>query len=77
MIVFGGAGLNGVANADIHILDMPTREWTLGKSANATQARRNMACAASGDSFVAWGGIFSTFSVSMRRKQQASMYTRY
>ncbi|KAK5801779.1 hypothetical protein F5H01DRAFT_354645 [Linnemannia elongata] len=56
MIVFGGAGLNGVTNADIHILDMPTREWTLGESANATHARRNMACATSGDGFVAWGG---------------------
>ncbi|KAH7051421.1 hypothetical protein BKA57DRAFT_457172 [Linnemannia elongata] len=56
MIVFGGAGLNGVTNAAIHILDLPTREWTLGESANATHARRNMACATSGDSFVAWGG---------------------
>ncbi|KAG0293160.1 hypothetical protein BGZ96_003217 [Linnemannia gamsii] len=56
MIVFGGAGLDEVANADIHILDMPTREWTRGKSADATHARRNMACATSGDSFLAWGG---------------------
>ncbi|KAF9153847.1 hypothetical protein BG015_002515 [Linnemannia schmuckeri] len=56
MIVFGGARLDGVTNADIHILNMATREWTLGKSADASHARRNMACAASGDSFVAWGG---------------------
>ncbi|KAK5815766.1 hypothetical protein F5H01DRAFT_379489 [Linnemannia elongata] len=56
MIVFGGAGLSGVANADIHILDMLTREWTAGKPADAIQARQYMACAVSGDSFVAWGG---------------------
>ncbi|KAF9295562.1 hypothetical protein BGZ88_001877 [Linnemannia elongata] len=56
MIVFGGAGLSGVANTDIHILDMLTREWTAGKSADAIQARQYMACAVSGDSFVAWGG---------------------
>lgn len=61
MIVFGGAGLDEVANADIHILDMPTHEWTLGKSAGAVHARRNMACAASGDSFIAWGGNFLVY----------------
>ncbi|KAK5801778.1 hypothetical protein F5H01DRAFT_397646 [Linnemannia elongata] len=56
MIVFGGASLNGDPNADIHILDILTREWTAGKSADAIQARQYMACAVSGDSFVAWGG---------------------
>ncbi|KAG0075437.1 hypothetical protein BGZ90_009888 [Linnemannia elongata] len=53
---FGGAGLSGVANADIHVLDMLTREWTAGKPADAIQARQYMACAVSGDSFVTWGG---------------------
>ncbi|KAF9538092.1 hypothetical protein EC957_007256 [Mortierella hygrophila] len=83
MIVFGGAGLNGVTNADIHILDLPTREWTLGMSANATQARRNMACATSGDSFVAWGGE-STLAIKdvtpivydMRNNQWTSQFRR-
>ena len=56
MIVFGGAGLNGIAKADIHILDLATSKWTTGKPADASQARTNMACAVSGDSFVAWGG---------------------
>jgi hypothetical protein len=38
MVVFGGAGLDGVAKADIHILDVPTLEWTLGQTAGANQA---------------------------------------
>ncbi|KAF9133811.1 hypothetical protein BGW39_008854 [Mortierella sp. 14UC] len=56
MIVFGGAGLDGVAKAGIYILDVRTREWTAGQTADPAQARTNMACAASGDSFIAWGG---------------------
>ncbi|KAF9153846.1 hypothetical protein BG015_002514 [Linnemannia schmuckeri] len=56
MIVFGGAGVNGIAKADIHILDVRTREWTAGKPVDANQARQYMACAVSGDSFIAWGG---------------------
>ncbi|KAF9144705.1 hypothetical protein BGX30_011726 [Mortierella sp. GBA39] len=83
MIVFGGAGLNGVTNADIHILDLPTREWTLGMSANATHARRNMACATSGDSFVAWGGEsalaikdVTPIVYDMRNNQWTSLFRR-
>ncbi|KAF9133813.1 hypothetical protein BGW39_008856 [Mortierella sp. 14UC] len=56
MIVFGGAGIDGVAKAGIYILDVPSREWTVGKAADPTQARANMACAVAGDSFIAWGG---------------------
>ncbi|KAF9286838.1 hypothetical protein BGZ88_008869 [Linnemannia elongata] len=56
MIVFGGAGLDGIAKADIYILDLPTSTWTTGKPVDASQARTNMACAVAGDSFVAWGG---------------------
>ncbi|KAK5815764.1 hypothetical protein F5H01DRAFT_194719 [Linnemannia elongata] len=56
MIVFGGAGLDGIAKADIYILDLPTSTWTTGKSADASQARTNMACAVAGDNFIAWGG---------------------
>ena len=56
MIVFGGTGLDGIAKADIHILDLPTSKWTTGRPADASQARTNMACAVSGDSFIAWGG---------------------
>jgi hypothetical protein len=74
MIVFGGAGLDGVANANIHILDLPTREWTLGTSGDATHARRNMACAISGDSFVAWGGKLLPVSLY---KANAQHYFRY
>ncbi|KAF9322568.1 hypothetical protein BGZ91_004216 [Linnemannia elongata] len=56
MIVFGGAGLDGIAKADIYILDLPTSTWTTGKPADASQARTNMACAVAGDNFIAWGG---------------------
>ncbi|KAG9061505.1 hypothetical protein KI688_007083 [Linnemannia hyalina] len=56
VIVFGGAALNGIAKSDIHTLDVRTLEWTTGKPADANQARQHMACAVSGDSFVAWGG---------------------
>lgn len=59
MIVFGGAGLDGVAKAAVHILDVPTRQWTLGKPAGVNQARANMACTVAGDSFIAWGGKHS------------------
>lgn len=58
MIVFGGAGLNGVAKGDIYVLDLPTRVWAVGKPANSSQARTNMACSVSGDSFIAWGGTY-------------------
>ncbi|KAG9061507.1 Leucine-zipper-like transcriptional regulator 1 [Linnemannia hyalina] len=56
MIVFGGAGLDGVAKGDIYVLDVPTRIWAVGKPADVSQARTNMACSVSGDSFIAWGG---------------------
>ncbi|KAF9144706.1 hypothetical protein BGX30_011727 [Mortierella sp. GBA39] len=56
MIVFGGAGLDGVAKGDIYVLDIPTRIWAVGKPADVSQARTNMACSVSGDSFIAWGG---------------------
>ncbi|KAF9538090.1 hypothetical protein EC957_007254 [Mortierella hygrophila] len=56
VIVFGGAALDGIAKSDIHTLDVRTLEWTTGKPADANQARQHMACAVSGDSFVAWGG---------------------
>ncbi|KAK3843923.1 MAG: hypothetical protein J3R72DRAFT_95653 [Linnemannia gamsii] len=56
MIVFGGNDLAGVAKADIYILDVTTLEWTVGKAADPAQARSNMACGVSGDSFVSWGG---------------------
>ncbi|KAG0362889.1 hypothetical protein BGX24_005041, partial [Mortierella sp. AD032] len=56
MILFGGAGLDGVAKAGIYILDVRTREWTEGKAVGPAQARTNMACAVAGDSFLAWGG---------------------
>ncbi|KAF9133812.1 hypothetical protein BGW39_008855 [Mortierella sp. 14UC] len=56
MIVFGGHGLDGVAKAGIYVFDTSTREWTVGKAADPAQARTNMACAVSGDSFIAWGG---------------------
>lgn len=56
MIVFGGTGLDVIAKADIHILDLPTTTWTTGRPADASQARTNMAFTVFGDSFIAWGG---------------------
>ncbi|KAG0293161.1 hypothetical protein BGZ96_003218 [Linnemannia gamsii] len=56
MIVFGGAGLDGIAKGDIYFLDVPSHVWAVGRAADATQARTNMACSVSGDSFIAWGG---------------------
>ncbi|KAF9927101.1 hypothetical protein FBU30_003489 [Linnemannia zychae] len=47
---------DGIARADIYILDVPTRVWKMGKAATPEHARRYMACAVAGDSFVAWGG---------------------
>lgn len=72
MIVFGGAGLDGIAKGDIYFLDVATRIWTVGRPADATQARTNMACSVSGDSFIAWGGNISlSFSGSTRRHNGA------
>ncbi|KAF9910180.1 hypothetical protein EC991_007107 [Linnemannia zychae] len=56
MIVFGGHSIDGVAKAGIYIFDTATAEWAVGKAADPAQARTNMACAVSGDSFIAWGG---------------------
>lgn len=68
MILFGGTGLNGIAQADIHILDLVTSTWTTGKSAEANQARTNMACAVAGDSFIAWGGEDFSMTLSHGNK---------
>ncbi|KAF9927102.1 hypothetical protein FBU30_003490 [Linnemannia zychae] len=56
MVVFGGAGLDNIAKDSIYILDLVTQVWTPGNGAGPEQARTNMACVVSGDSFIAWGG---------------------
>ncbi|KAH7046418.1 hypothetical protein BKA57DRAFT_537280 [Linnemannia elongata] len=56
LIVFGGIGLYGFVKSSIYTLDARTLEWTAGKPADINQGRRLMACAVSGDSFIAWGG---------------------
>ncbi|KAF9096283.1 hypothetical protein BGX23_011673 [Mortierella sp. AD031] len=57
MILFGGErAIDFAVMSWIYILDVPTMTWTVGKPAPADQARRSMACAVSGDEFVAWGG---------------------
>ena len=57
MVVFGGSDINGNAKANIYFLDLTTLTWTTGTAAAPNDARANMACAVSGDSFIAWGGI--------------------
>ncbi|KAG0069425.1 hypothetical protein BGZ90_000208 [Linnemannia elongata] len=56
LIVFGGIGMYGFEKSSIHTLDARTLEWTAGNPADTNQGRRLMACAVSGDSFIAWGG---------------------
>lgn len=58
IVVFGGytGPAKNVTTGAIHLLDVATLTWTEGKSANTSLQRGSMACACSGDSFVAWGG---------------------
>ncbi|KAF9174152.1 hypothetical protein BGX21_007616 [Mortierella sp. AD011] len=59
MVMFGGQ----IGRADqktplgsIYILDVQTWTWTKGADINPSLARNGMACAVSGDYFIAWGG---------------------
>ncbi|KAF9931269.1 hypothetical protein FBU30_010498 [Linnemannia zychae] len=57
MIVFGGQrATDWKPLSAIYVLDMNTLQWTAGTPAPAQEARTNMACAVSGDYFIAWGG---------------------
>ncbi|KAG0045473.1 hypothetical protein BGZ83_009327 [Gryganskiella cystojenkinii] len=56
MVLFGGVTSGNVVQGGIYILDVATMTWTEGTSAMSSNWRRAMACAASDDFFVAWGG---------------------
>ncbi|KAF9284880.1 hypothetical protein BGZ68_004337 [Mortierella alpina] len=56
MIIFGGNHFTRGVQGSIYILDLQTLNWTKGAEADPIQRRSDMACAASGDNFVAWGG---------------------
>ncbi|KAG0197711.1 hypothetical protein BGX33_000394 [Mortierella sp. NVP41] len=55
MVLFGGHTLDSVSQGSVYILDMKTLDWTQGPS-DPAQNRSLMACGASGDNFVVWGG---------------------
>ncbi|KAF9903620.1 hypothetical protein EC991_003485 [Linnemannia zychae] len=54
LIVFGGTNNVEVASGEVHIFDTATYTWT--KGAVSPSARSDIACASSGDFFIAWGG---------------------
>ncbi|KAF9952843.1 hypothetical protein BGZ72_005875 [Mortierella alpina] len=56
MIVFGGNLFSRGVQGSIYILDLKSLSWTKGAEAEPIQRRSDMACTASGDHFVAWGG---------------------
>ncbi|KAG0375687.1 hypothetical protein BGX24_008772 [Mortierella sp. AD032] len=61
MIVFGGQrATDWKPISGIYILDLHTMEWTSGVAAPLQEARLSMACAVSGDYFIAWGGESDT-----------------
>jgi len=55
MVLFGGVSAKNVPSGGIYVLDLATMGWTQGTP--SVSPRRGMACAVSGDYFVAWGGI--------------------
>ena len=46
-----------IAQSDIYILDVKSLTWSKGPTLSRLNARAYSACAASGDHFIAWGGI--------------------
>ncbi|KAF9120473.1 hypothetical protein BGW39_011337 [Mortierella sp. 14UC] len=66
MVVFGGESLQGSQSVEggprgaIYILDVPSLTWKRGPDVDPIHNRSAMACAAAGDSFVAWGGKSKT-----------------
>ncbi|KAG0199173.1 hypothetical protein BGX28_007520 [Mortierella sp. GBA30] len=57
LVVFGGLTISTqVPLAAIYSLDVASLVWTKGADVDPTQRRSNMACAAAGENFVAWGG---------------------
>lgn len=56
MIVYGGATYENVYG-EIYIFDTVTYKWTKGP--NSPTNRTEVACASSGDFFLAWGGKHS------------------
>ncbi|KAG0212085.1 hypothetical protein BGX28_006846 [Mortierella sp. GBA30] len=64
MIVFGGMSLNRTPQGSVYVLDLETRIWTKGTNIAPAQNRSDMACAAAGDNFVAWGGEYNATKIS-------------
>ncbi|KAF9110692.1 hypothetical protein BGX27_006002 [Mortierella sp. AM989] len=60
MIMFGGTSNGTNSLVGIHILDTMSNTWTRGKDSN--WIRIDMACAVSGDNFLAWGGSSSDYN---------------
>ncbi|KAF9982086.1 Acyl-CoA-binding domain-containing protein 5 [Mortierella antarctica] len=56
MIVFGGNHFTRGVQGSIYILDLKSLSWSKGAEAEPNHRRSDMACTASGDNFVAWGG---------------------
>ncbi|KAG0007190.1 hypothetical protein BGZ80_004959, partial [Entomortierella chlamydospora] len=56
MVIFGGT-LYSSYIPSIYILDLQSLVWSQGTDIDQSLARSRMACATSGDSFVAWGGF--------------------
>ncbi|KAF9285558.1 hypothetical protein BGZ74_001455 [Mortierella antarctica] len=66
LVVFGGFPATTITNitnmpgdslSDIYVLDAANLTWTKGQDGGEGRARSSHACAISGDSFIAWGGI--------------------
>ncbi|KAF9326177.1 hypothetical protein BG006_010368 [Podila minutissima] len=66
LVVFGGFPATMITNitnmpgdslSDIYVLDAANLTWTKGQDGGEGRARSSHACAISGDSFLAWGGI--------------------
>ncbi|KAF9108507.1 hypothetical protein BGX27_008325 [Mortierella sp. AM989] len=59
MVVFGGRSLSRIFSNGIYTLDLASLTWTRGTDIDPSKNRIDMACATSGDNFVAWGGCSS------------------
>ncbi|KAF9118434.1 hypothetical protein BG015_006619, partial [Linnemannia schmuckeri] len=75
MVVFGGETFPLIRTlSSIYILDLQTLVWTKGTDVHPSQNRSDMACAVSGDYFIAWGGGYYDETTSVRMLEMTIIY---
>lgn len=60
MIIFGGIRVNTPASSSLFILHINNLTWTEGSDVGVANGRIDHVCATNGDSFIVWGGKYTT-----------------